>query len=153
LAEVFDPAIIAESGVSGRVAGLGGSIADLIAQINRKYAAKNGEDLFKATNKAAQAMLRIRKPAKDFAEYKDFVDDLYFLFRESVGTRLEDPRPPSFIRVNDLRTDLRHGVDHGDVAKVRAKRRKAGSTLRFVQETELQILWSRSSSRLFNPTF
>jgi hypothetical protein len=128
LAEVFDPAIIAESGVSGRVTGLGDSIADLIAQINGKYAAKNGEDLFKATNKTAQAMLRIRKPAKDLPEYKSFVDDLYFLFRESVGTRLDNARPPSFTHVNDLRTDLRHDVDHGDAAKVRAKRRKAGST-------------------------
>jgi hypothetical protein len=128
LAEVFDPSIIAESGVSGRVAGLGDSIADLIAQINGRYAAKNGEDLFKATNKTAQAMLRIRKPAKDLAEYKCFVDDLYFLFRESVGTRLDNARPLSFTHVNDLRTDLRHDVDHGDAAKVRAKRRKAGAT-------------------------
>jgi hypothetical protein len=36
--------------------------------------------------------------------------------------------PPSFNHVNDLRTDLRHDVDHGDAGKVRAKRRKAGST-------------------------
>jgi hypothetical protein len=30
--------------------------------------------------------------------------------------------------VNELRTDLRHDVEHGDAGKVRAKRRKAGST-------------------------
>lgn len=128
LAEVFDPSVIAESGVSGRVAALGQAIADLIAQINEKYAAKYGEDLFKATNKTTQALLRIRKPAKDLADYKNFIDDLYFLFRESVGTRLDGAWPATFTHVNSLRTDLRHDVDHGDAAKVRAKRRKAGST-------------------------
>lgn len=128
VAEIFDPSIIAESGVSGRIASLGNSITNLIAQINGKYAAKTGEDLFKATNKTAQAMLRIRKSVKNLAEYKNFIDDLYFLFRESVGTRLDNIRPLSFTHVNDLRTDLRHDVDHGDAAKVRAKRRKAGST-------------------------
>lgn len=34
----------------------------------------------------------------------------------------------SVVHVNELRTDLRHDVDHGDAGKVRAKRRKAGST-------------------------
>jgi hypothetical protein len=128
LAEIFDPSIIAESGVSGRVAALGDSITELVSQLNGKYAAKTGQDLFKATNKTAQAFLRIHKPARDLAAYEDFIDDLYFLFRESVGTRLDSGWPLSFVHVNDLRTDLRHDVDHGDAAKVRAKRRKAGKT-------------------------
>lgn len=128
LAEIFDPSVIAESGVSGRIAALGASISELVSQINGKHAAKTGEDLFKATNKTTQAFLRIHKPAKDLAAYENFIDDLYFLFRESVGTRLNGAWPPSFSQVNDLRTDLRHDVDHGDPAKVRAKRRKAGNT-------------------------
>jgi hypothetical protein len=117
LAEIFDPSVIAESGVSGRVVALGSSITELVSQLNGKYAAKTGEDLFKATNKTAQAFLRIHKPTKDL-----------FLFRESVGTRLGSAWPPSFGHINDLRTDLRHDVDHGDAPKVRAKRRKAGTT-------------------------
>jgi hypothetical protein len=60
--------------------------------------------------------------------YKSFIDDLYFLFRESAGTRLDGNWPPSFAHVNDLRTDLRHDLDHGDAGKVRAKRRKIGKT-------------------------
>jgi hypothetical protein len=128
LSEVFDPSIVAESGVSGRVAALGESISELVSQLNGKYAAKTGDDLFKATNKTTQAMLRIRKPVKDLDGYKAFVDDLYFLFRESVGTRLGTTWPQSFGHVNDLRTDVRHDVDHGDAGKVRAKRRKAGAT-------------------------
>jgi uncharacterized protein DUF262 len=128
LAEVFDPSVIAESGVAGRVAELGGSVSALVGQINGKYAAKNGEDLFKATNKTAQAFLRIHKLARDRDAYKNLIDDLYFLFRESLGTRLNGVWPQSFVHVNELRTDLRHDVDHGNAGKVRAKRRKAGST-------------------------
>jgi hypothetical protein len=57
------------------------------------------------------------------------IDDLYFLFRESAGTRLGS-WPASFAHINDLRTDLRHDVDHGDEAKIRSKRRKAGMTFK-----------------------
>jgi len=126
LADIFDPSIVAESGVSGRVSNLGDSITQLIDQLNRKYAANGGEDLFKATNKTAQALVRIRKTVKSLDAYKALIDDLYFLFRESVGSRLGDNWPASFADVNELRTDLRHDVDHGDARKVRSKRRKIG---------------------------
>lgn len=128
LAEVFDPSVIAESGVTGRVAEVRRSVSELIGQINGAYSAKKGEDLFKATNKTTQSHLRIGRPAKDLQAYRDLIDDLYFMFRESVGTRLDGAWPASFNHVNDLRTDLRHDVDHGDAKKVRAKRRKAGNT-------------------------
>ena len=110
LANVFDPSIIAQSGVSGYISAVGDSIVQLIDQLNKAHAAKTGEDLFKATNKTAQALLKIRKPAKDFADYESLIDDLYFLFRESVGTRLNGTWPTSFAHINDLRTDLRHDV-------------------------------------------
>ncbi|HYA18452.1 MAG TPA: hypothetical protein VEF06_13355, partial [Bryobacteraceae bacterium] len=89
---------------------------------------KNGEDLFKATNKTAQALVRIGKPIKNLDGYEALIDDLYFLFRESVGSRLNGKLPGSFVHINELRTDLRHDVDHGDKTKVRAKKRKAGAT-------------------------
>lgn len=127
LAEVFDPSVVAESGVSGRIAAVGDSIADLVGQINNAYAAKKGEDLFKATNKTAQALVRIRKPAGDIKAYGSLIDDLYFLFHESFGARLGADKPKSFSHINDLRTDLRHDVDHGNAGKVRAKKRKAAA--------------------------
>lgn len=61
-------------------------------------------------------------------DYKGLIDDLYFLFRESVGSKLQDSWPISFRHVNELRTDLRHDVDHGEASKVRSKRRKFGRT-------------------------
>lgn len=130
VADVFDPSIIAQTGVSGRIPALGDSITQLIDQINKAHAAKTGEDLFKPTNKTTQALLRIRKPVKDLANYEALIDDLYFLFRESVGNRLNGSWPASFADANDLRTDLRHDVDHGHPGKVRSKRRKAGATFK-----------------------
>jgi hypothetical protein len=127
LADVFDPSIIAESGISGRIAALGESIVTLVESVNKKYAASKGEDLFKPTSKTATAQVRLRKPIRTAEEYGSMMDDLYFLFRESLGARLRDPWPSSFSDVNDLRTDLRHDVDHGEAAKVRSKRKKLGT--------------------------
>jgi Protein of unknown function DUF262 len=126
LADVFDPSIVAESGVSGRIATLGDSISHLIDLLNKKYSANGGEDLFKATNKTSQAQIRIRRPIGNVEGYKILIDDLYFLFRESVGSRLQDNWPTSFSDINDLRTDLRHDIDHGEAGKVRSKRRRIG---------------------------
>lgn len=130
LADAFDALVIATSGIGARVAELGEAIGTQIGNLNTAYAAKHGEDLFKATNKTAQALLNIGKPIRDLASYKTLIDDLYFLFRESLGQRLKDRLPPSFVDVNTLRTDLQHDVDHGDKRKVAAKRKKIGTTFR-----------------------
>jgi Fe-S cluster assembly ATPase SufC len=63
IADAFDPFIVAESGVSGRIANLGDSIHQLIDQLNKKRASMIGENLYKATNKTAHAFVRIRKAA------------------------------------------------------------------------------------------
>jgi hypothetical protein len=126
LADVFDPSVLAESGVSGKIKSLAESIVTLVGQANGKYAASNGEDLFKPTNKTAQALVAIGKVSTGLEAYKELVDNLYFLFRESAGLRLDGKWPPSFVDVNDLRTDLRHDVDHGEPKKIHSKRRKLG---------------------------
>jgi hypothetical protein len=72
LADVFDPSVIVESGVASRIAELGASVSAFVGQINGKYAATNGEDVFKATNKTAQAFLRTHKPAKDRRRLQEF---------------------------------------------------------------------------------
>ncbi len=128
LAAAFDPSVIIASGVSGRVKELGESITEGIGRLNAAYGAKHGEDLFKMTNKSAQALSKIGKPAKDFAGYKSLVDELYFVFREAIGQRLNGKLPQSFVDVNTLRTDLQHDVDHGENKKVKAKKKKIGTT-------------------------
>lgn len=126
LANIFDASIVAETGITGRLSTLGESVVTLVDQLNKKHAAKTGDDLFKATNKTSQAFLRISKRVSDLESYKALIDDLYFLFKEAAGTRLPD-LPESFKHVNTLRTDLRHDVDHGDASAIRSKRRKAGT--------------------------
>jgi hypothetical protein len=127
LAALFDANIVAESGVSSQISALGESITALVEQLNGKYSATTGEDLIKATNKTASALVRLGKPVKDFQRYGTLIDDLYFLFREGPKARLEGKWPTAFTDVNDLRTDLRHDMDHGDRKKIRAKRHRTAA--------------------------
>lgn len=128
IAEAFSPAAIATSGVAQRVSELAEDVTAQIGRLNTAYAHVHGEDLFKATNKTTQALARLGKPVKDLSGYKSFIDDLYFIFRESIGQRLADRMPISFADVNTLRTDLQHDVDHGEAKKVRSKQKKIGET-------------------------
>lgn len=127
-AQIFDPATVVESGVSGEVKRLGESISGLIEKANTKYAAKHGADLFKATNKTVKALQNIQRVVKNYDDYKIFVGDLYFVFWESIGERLGTNVPGAFKDVNALRTDLEHDLDHGKQKKVTAKRKKISAT-------------------------
>jgi len=128
LAAIFDSTTLAEAGVAGRVRALSDSIGVLIGQVNERYASTHGEDLFKATNKTTQALLKLKQPVDSFESYKEYVDNLYFVFREGPGSKLVDTAPQSFRDVNELRTESRHDVDHGANGKVRTKRKKLAGT-------------------------
>jgi hypothetical protein len=128
IAELLDPASIAESGVTGNIKQAGDTIAELVARINDAYSGACGSDLFKPTNKTARALTELGKPIAKFADYEQLVGHLYFLFHEGVGTRLDAQTPQSFKDINDLRTELQHDVDHGKKSKVASKRRKLGAT-------------------------
>jgi len=123
-AQVFDPTTVAASGVTGEVKRLGDTVSKLIEQANTAYAAKHGKDLFKPTNKTVAALQNMQRAVKSYSAYKDFVGELYFVFWESVGNRLDTHMPNSYKDVNALRTDLEHDLDHGKHKKVAAKRRK-----------------------------
>ncbi len=71
--------------------------------------------------------MKLGKPIKSLSGYKNLIDDLYFVFREGIGSRLGGNVPQSFVDVNTLRTDLQHDVDHGERGKVKAKRKKIGT--------------------------
>jgi hypothetical protein len=125
--ESFDAAAVAETGLSAAVKQESIGISERIAALNSQHAAKHGEDLFKATNKTVQAQLALGTAVKNYDEYKDLIEDMYFLFHEGVGNRLDGKTPPSFADVNTLRTELQHDVDHGAPGKVKAKKKKAGT--------------------------
>lgn len=123
-ADLLDPSIVHESGMTADIQRLADSIGDLIEKVNSKYSAKHGEDLIKPTNKTNAAIRKLAKPIKDYSSYESFISALYFLFREGVGSRLGAEIPASFRDINLLRTDLQHDVDHGKKKDVSAKRKK-----------------------------
>lgn len=130
VAAAFDPSVLIESGLAGRVKELGVAIAAEISRLNTAYSASHGKDLFKATNKTVPALTNLGIPIKNLTTYKALISDLYFVFRESIGQRLGETLPNSFNDVNVLRTDLQHDTDHGDTTKVKAKKMNAGTTFK-----------------------
>ena len=127
---LLDPTALGKSGIRGEITAGARRIVTLVGQLNEQHSAQHGQDLFKATNRTAQAQANLGKAIEDFDDYKSFIDDLYFLFRESVGSRLDGRVPPSFGDVNTLRTDLQHDVDHGKRTQVKAKKIKIGQVFK-----------------------
>ena len=108
--DLLDPTAVAEGGPTASIREGGERIVRLITTINEAYSAQHGEDLFKPTNRTAMTLTRLGKRIGTLNEYQQLLDDLYFLFRESVGQRLAADVPPSFADVNQLRTDMKHDV-------------------------------------------
>ncbi len=110
------------------VAELGASARDLIYEINRRYAAAKGEDLFKMTTESSQALNTIAIPCHDLDRYGKLIDGLYFLVYEGSGScgRLPSPPPEFAMDVKFLRTAIRHDADHGDPGEIKKKKQRAG---------------------------
>lgn len=98
-------------------------------ELNKLHSSKQGNDLFKATNKTAIAQAEIGKLIKSYDDYKKQVENLYFLFWDGPGSKLIE-KPDSFKDVNTLRTEEEHDVDHGKLAKVKTKKLKHGDVFK-----------------------
>ncbi|WP_181443456.1 DUF262 domain-containing protein [Porphyrobacter sp. YT40] len=124
-----DATAIAAADFSGEIASVAKNLRSLVVEINSAFAAKSGSDLFKATNKTVQAQVAIGEPISSYSEYKEFVENLYFLFWEGPGSKIND-KPQSFKDVNTLRTELQHDVDHGKASSVTKKKLVHGQTFK-----------------------
>lgn len=104
------------------------SARELIYNTNKKYSAKNGEDLFKMTTESSAALSTIAEPCRDIGQYGKFIDALYFLIYEGTGSckRLPDPPPAFSMDVKFLRTAIRHDVDHGTEKDIEKKKLRSG---------------------------
>jgi len=129
-ADLFGVSIIMQSGIVQSLSEAGKRVVDLIKKKNDEYSRERGEDLFKATNKTTSAIATIGTPIQDYRQYRDWLEGLYFIFREGVGQRLDGAWPQSFSDVNILRTDEHHDVNHGKPSKVSAKRRAFGKVFK-----------------------
>lgn len=106
--------------------------AELIYTVNKKYAARSGEDCVKPTNEMTAAIAALGEPRREVDSLKEFVDGLYFIFYEGTGNcaRLPQPPPEFVMELKALRTSFRHDVDHGEEKKVRSKRMRHGEICR-----------------------
>lgn len=120
----FSQSAMIATGLAADSATLADTIRVLVAECNEFYAAKHGLDLFKPTNKTATGLAGLGSPVTSLDKYKNFIETLYFIFREGVGNRLDDQLPESFDDINKLRTMLQHDIDHGKAGKVAAKHKK-----------------------------
>jgi hypothetical protein len=133
--DLMNEKVIASADFTGEIAALGKDIRNTIGLLNDAYAATHGSDLFKPTNKTTAAQHALSEPISSYMEYKNLIEHLYFLFWEGPGSKLTE-KPPSFVDINALRTELEHDTDHGrakDVAKKKLRhgqvfQRYAGST-------------------------
>lgn len=126
--DILGVSVIAESAFDSSLKACGIRIAVLIQKTNEEFARRHGEDLFKPTNKTVSTLQAIGAPIRKYDQYRDWLDGMYFLFRESLGQRLGENWPESFSDINTLRTAERHDIDHGDRGKIVKKRSAIGKT-------------------------
>ena len=84
---LLDPTALAKSGIRGGITAGAGRIVTLVGKLNEQHSAKYGEDLFKATNRTAQAQANLGKAIEDFDDYKSFIDDFVLPFPGECGGR------------------------------------------------------------------
>ncbi|MGR3463855.1 DUF262 domain-containing protein [Limimaricola sp.] len=85
----LDVAMISDGMDAGRE-DLATSVRKLIWKANEIHAAKHGTDLFKPTNKTTAAQLSFGNQIQSLSDYKTFIEQLYFVFREGPGQGLKD---------------------------------------------------------------
>lgn len=120
---------------------IGKGITDSILAINRYRQDQGLENVFRYTNKNVGFMLDIGKNVCESEHtFGDMIDHLYFLFyenlehiKELIGkgnkkqgdskVRNEDIYQCIF-RVKDIRSDLRHDLEHGSESEIQKKRER-----------------------------
>jgi len=100
-------------------------VKELIYIINQTHAARHGDDLFKVTNKTLSSVSALNGEVKTPVEFKNFIENLYFIFWEGPGDRLGD-RPEVFEHIKAMRTAFEHDLDHGDPRKAIKKKKRIG---------------------------
>jgi hypothetical protein len=92
--------------------------------------------------------MQLGKPVSDVEGYGSLVDAMYKLIYEGSGacSRLPSPPPDFSMEVKQLRTGIRHDVDHGGKQKAAAKRKGIGISLRNTAERKRQTNVRRRTS-------
>lgn len=124
--DLFESESIAGSRLHEEIGRLGKSIASTVTRLNNQYSAVHGKDLIKMTTRTTEGLLRLSTPISGLDGYEQLIDDLYFLLHEGPGSRLEK-KPQVFEDISQLRSSLRHDLDHGKPGKVAKKQKNIGT--------------------------
>jgi hypothetical protein len=100
----------------------GRNLRETITTINQTYSRETGQDLIKMTNKSVDWIIGFNRKIICLDDWGQFIDGLYFVFKEGGGQRLLQFQLSSVKDINLIRTGLRHDVDHGKTKDVQKKR-------------------------------
>lgn len=122
-ADLLGPQSVIESGITSNLMDSTKAIQESVYVLNTAYSGQHGVDLFKPTNETGQALSALSQPVTTIQDYGTLIDNLYFLLYEASadGQRFEGTIPEVVQDIRDMRTQMRHDVDHGKPAKIRAK--------------------------------
>jgi hypothetical protein len=122
---------------SAQVVDLGSQILRLVYELNVESEREGRPALFKPTSKMYPACgIVSTRVAADEASFGEVVDQLYFLLYEGSGyaarllERCLNDHLAALWRLKDLRTGIRHDIDHGDNRSIKKKNREIGEAYR-----------------------
>ena len=136
---------------------LADSCFENMANLNKIYDSKSGEDLFKLTNQLIISMPKIGNAINSKEDYKFFIDALYKIFYEGSGGLKRIPISlvndnSIFIEIKHLRTDMFHDVEHGKQHDIKKKKQtisdiyykySSKKTFTLLKVSDLRILQSK----------
>lgn len=112
-----------------KISKLRDEIVSSIAECNKIFSSKQGEDLFKITSEVFRNVQNLDNPIKSKDDFGDFIDALYKIIYEGTGNLKRTPEnfkeKDDFIgfEIKHLRTDLRHDYEHGKEKDIQKKKK------------------------------
>ncbi len=157
-----DPEAAFSRSTASTVATLGGEIVGLIYSINESRISSGKAHIITPTNRSLLAVHRITGSlSSDEQSFGEVVDALYFLIYEGSGDakRLTDLMTDEELTtvwwIKNLRTSIRHDIDHGDKRKSQKKHLEIGgvcSTLVGKRRPNRQADWATAQVALYEYT-
>ncbi len=140
---IVNPGVVSEVSTGLNLEGLASDIQQSVYALNKVHQGTHGKDMFKSTTETTKALSTLGQTTWDLGAYKSMIDGLYFILWEGTGSgkRLGDPILQFAKDVNDLRTQVRHDVDHGGKSKAASKMKSLGKTFsKFASGTSPEAL-------------
>lgn len=127
--ESFSKADFSGSHVEAAIRETARDLRELVPDLNETHSSETGHDLFKITTKVTKSLNAISDVAKDGGSFTSLVSHLYFVFKESIGKKLQTV-PRSFLHVNDMRIAMQHDMDQEGASAAAKKKAKQGQVFK-----------------------